>query len=384
MRFWERSLDSKNRYLFKKCLSSLPSVWHNSQTLKREPGQVFQRNKMNRRSEWNIDWKVAGWLFAGCGLLAGCGSAGNESGGGTSVFFAATVAGITFLASFVGGAVPMCFQVDRCRRLLETLTSVSAGFLVAAACLIVIPEGFERFSHEASPSATETPHEHEDRNHAHSHSPDQTGGFLNSPTLAGLAILAGFLMMLVTESLGFGHDIHEEHHNHSGGHVHHPAASEGKRLATTVVIGLTIHTIADGMAIGASLATGSHVLTGSLVMTLLTHKVPAAFSLSLFSQHAHGNRRRTWIDLVVFSLATPLAILGTWAILGKLSDQVLGIVLLFSAGTFIYVATIDVLPNVLQTNKRRAAASYVSFGCLALLILIVLLNILGFSLHEHG
>lgn len=339
---------------------------------------------MNRRSKWNINWKVVGWLFVGCGLLTGCGSAGNESGGGTSVFFAATVAVITFLVSFAGGAFPMWFRLDRWHRLLETLTSVSAGFLVAAACLIVIPEGFERFSHKAAPSAAETLHEHEDHNHAHSRSPAQTEGFLNSPTLAGLAILAGFLMMLITESLGFGHDIHEEHHNHSGGHVHHPAASDEKRLATTVVIGLTIHAIADGMAIGAGLATGSQVLTGSLVMTLLTHKVPAAFSLTLFSQHAHGNRRQTWIDLAVFSLATPLAVLGTWAILGELSDRVLGMVLLFSAGTFIYVATIDVLPNVLQTNKRRAAALYVSFGCLALLALIVLLNILGFSLHDHG
>ena len=339
---------------------------------------------MNRRSKWNIDWKVAGWLFACCGLLAGCGNAGNE-GGGTSAFFAAAVAGITFLASFVGGSVPMCFQLDRWHRLLETLTSVSAGFLVAAACLIVIPEGFERFSHKAAPSAVETPHEHEDDNHAraHSHHPNGKEDFLNSPTLAGLAILAGFLMMLITESLGFGHDIHEEHHDHSSGHVHHPE-SEGKRLATTVVIGLTIHAIADGMAIGAGLATGSHVLTGSLVVTLLTHKVPAAFSLTMFSQHAHGNRRRTWIDLAAFSLATPLAVLGTWAVLGRVSDQVLGIVLLFSAGTFIYVATIDVLPNVLQTNKRRAAALYVSFGCLTLLALIILLNILGFSLHDHG
>ncbi len=342
---------------------------------------------MNRQNKRNIDWKVAAWLFAGCGLLAGCSNAGNQSDGGTSVFFAATVAGITFLASFAGGAVPMCFQLDRWHRLLETLTSVSAGFLVAAACLIVIPEGFERFSHKAaSPPAIETPHEHGDTNHAraHSHHPAGKEDFLNSPTLAGLAILVGFLMMLITESLGFGHDIHEEHHDHSGGHVHHPAASEGKRLAATVVIGLTIHTIADGMAIGAGLATGSHVLTGSLVMTLLTHKVPAAFSLTLFSQHAHGNRRRTWIDLAVFSMATPLAVLGTWAILGGLSDQVLGMVLLFSAGTFIYVATIDVLPKVLQTNKRRAAALYVSFGCLALLALIILLNILGFSLHDHG
>ena len=157
-----------------------------------------------------------------------------------------------------------------------------------------------------------------------------------------------------------------------------------KQLAAVVVIGLTIHTIADGMAIGAGLATGSHALTGSLVATLLTHKVPAAFSLTMFSQHAHGSRRRAWTDLLVFSLATPISILGTWVVLGSLSDQIVGLVLLFSAGTFIYVATIDVLPNVLQSNRRREAAFHVVIGCVSLLLLIVLLDSLGFSLHDHG
>ncbi len=320
-----------------------------------------------------MDWRLAGGLAVVCVLLAGCGHAGDGSGGGASVSFALAMALVTFLAAFIGGAVPMCIRLDCWHRWLETLTSVSAGFLVAAACLIVIPEGFEHFSHKAAPSVADAP------------DPDQLWGFLDASVAAGLAILAGFLMMLIMESLGFGHDIHEEHHDHPGGHLHHPPRGEGKRLAAVVVIGLTIHSIADGMAIGAGLATGSHALTGSLVVTLLTHKVPAAFSLTLFSQHAHGNRRRTWFDLAIFSLAMPLAVLGTWAVLGVLSDQVLGLVLLFSAGTFIYVATIDVLPSVLQANKRRvAAALHVSLGCLALLLLIVLWNAMGFSLHDHG
>ena len=104
----------------------------------------------------------------------------------------------------------------------------------------------------------------------------------------------------------------------------------------------------------------------------------------MFSQHAHGSRRRAWTDLLVFSLATPIAIMGTWVVLGSLSDQVVGLVLLFSAGTFIYVATIDVLPNVLQSNRRRVAAFHVIIGCVSLLLLILLLDAVGFSLHDHG
>jgi solute carrier family 39 (zinc transporter), member 9 len=336
---------------------------------------------------------TAALMLVGCFVLVGCGPSSNISGGADNANFAFLVALITFVAAFAGGAFPLLAKLDHQHSLLGSMTSVSAGFLVAAACLIVIPEGFERFSmHSTAPVSSEEPmdqeradHDHAAHNHSHA---AEDGGFsigLEPSLTAGLAILMGFLLMLVTESLGFGHDIHEEHHDHAGGHVHHPTSSaNGKQLAAVVVIGLTIHTIADGMAIGAGLATGSHALTGSLVATLLTHKIPAAFSLTMFSQHAHGSKRRTWTDLLVFSLATPIAILVTWMTLGALSDQVVGLVLLFSAGTFIYVATIDVLPNVLHSNRRRVAAFQVVIGCVSLLLLIVLLDAFGFSLHDHG
>lgn len=340
---------------------------------------------------------VSVFLWMACGTKSGDASA-------DSVGFAFVIAGITFLAAFVGGALPLFSKLDFGHRMLEALTSISAGFLISAACLIVIPEGFERYwnhtqstesnphnhenhretNHENHEMNREIDHENRHENHEnHRHENHREAGF-GSTVIAGLAILLGFILMLLTESLGSCHDIHEEHHDQDGGHVHHPILPGRKRLAVVVVVGLTIHAIADGMAIGAGLATGSHALTGSLVATLLTHKVPAAFSLSMFSQHAHGSLRRTWRDLLIFSAATPLAIIATWAVLGTLSDQILGLVLLFSAGTFIYVATIDVLPKVLQSNRRRQAALQVMLGCVSLLLLILLLDALGFSLHDHG
>lgn len=337
-----------------------------------------------------VPWR---WLaLVACLFLAGCAGMGQGSNSADSVTFAFGIAALTFVVAFAGGAVPLLARFDHQHSMLGAMTSISAGFLISAACLIVIPEGFERFSVVTSSDleAGTTAVHSEDDGHDHSgHNHGEEAPFLGlsvePSVLAGMAILLGFLLMLVTESLGFGHDIHEEHHNDAGGHVHHPISDQdGKRLGAVVVIGLTIHTIADGMAIGAGLATGSHALTGSLVATLLTHKVPAAFSLAMFSQHAHGSRRKTWTDLWVFSLATPIAILGTWAVLGSLSDRVVGWVLLFSAGTFIYVATVDVLPNVLRSGRRRVVALQVAAGCLALLFLILILDGLGFGLHDHG
>lgn len=322
-------------------------------------------------------------------FLTACEMNGIDSSS-DSLGFALAISVMTFLSAFAGGAFPLFAKLDCKHRMLESMTSVSAGFLISAACLIVIPEGFEQYSKPIESTEIEEDDDHEigiedheiDEDDDHENLLNHKGHFDHS-IIAGLAILSGFVLMLITESLGFGHDIHEEHHDHVGGHAHHPSQLDGKRLARVVVIGLTIHSIADGMSIGAGLATGSHALTGALLISLLTHKVPAAFSLAVFSQHAQGNIRRTWRDLLIFSVATPLAIITTWTILGRLSNQILGLVLLFSSGTFIYVATVDVLPKVLQSNRRRQSALQVIMGCASLLFLIIMLDFLGFSIHDH-
>ena len=68
------------------------------------------------------------------------------------------------------------------------------------------------------------------------------------------SIVAGFAVMLILEGLGVGHAVHEEHHDHvvghGHGHVHHPVSG------SVVALGLSIHALADGLAIGAAAASG--------------------------------------------------------------------------------------------------------------------------------
>ena len=326
---------------------------------------------------------ILGLLVGSLGLTGCFGASGDGEPGS---FVLASLL-ITFLMSLAGGAIPLLFHLDSRQLMLETMTGISAGFLLTAAFIIVIPEGFERYLEETNAATTAHLQEEE----ATSESPagphlHHDHGIALDPALAsGLAILLGFLVMFLAESLGYGHDIHEEHHDQKGGHVHHPVSESGGHLTLMVLIGLTIHSFADGMAIGASLIKGPYALTSSLIVSLLMHKVPAAFSLVIFSQHAHGgNRSKTWTYLLVFSASTPLAILLTWLTLSHSSIQAVGLALLFSAGTFVYVATIDVLPKVLQAPKRRSAAIHVFLGCAMLLTLVLLLQWVGFSLHSHG
>ena len=144
-------------------------------------------------------------MLVGCFVLVGCGPSSNLSGGADNARFAYLIAFITFVAAFAGGAFPLLARLDHQHSLLGSMTSVSAGFLVAAACLIVIPEGFERFStHPSAPISSEEPvgqdpTDHDHSAHAHSHAAEAGGGRigLEPSRTGGLAMFMGFLVLKV-------------------------------------------------------------------------------------------------------------------------------------------------------------------------------------------
>ncbi|KAF6132965.1 solute carrier family 39 member 9 [Phyllostomus discolor] len=79
---------------------------------------------------------------------------------------------------------------------------------------------------------------------------------------------------------------------------------------------------------------------------------PAAFGLVSFLMHAGLERNRIRKHLLVFALAAPVMSMVTFLGLSKSSKEALsevnatGVAMLFSAGTFLYVATVHVLPEV--------------------------------------
>lgn len=124
-------------------------------------------------------------------------------------------------------------------------------------------------------------------------------------------------------------------------------SSSGRPSSTTV--GLVIHAIADGVALGASSATTSR-LSFIIFFALMIHKAPAAFGLTSVLLKQGLSKRAARAHLIVFSLAAPIGALFTWgaahvlgyssAALGRnmSAEFATGVLLLFSAGTFLYVA----------------------------------------------
>ncbi|MEC7686649.1 MAG: ZIP family metal transporter, partial [Candidatus Thermoplasmatota archaeon] len=198
--------------------------------------------------------------------------------------------------------------------------------------------------------------------------------------IIGAAILAGFIMMLILEGSGMGHAVHEEHHDHHDEHghehVHHGTAP------WLLVLGLSLHSAADGLAIGSAAAGSSEAVTALVAMAVLIHKVPAAFSLGVFSMHERESRDDSIKDVALFALATPVMIIVSFYALEGLDEHLIALAMLFAAGTFLYVATVDTLPDIHNPETGREALKNVAIG--VLLMVLVLYGADAGGLIEHG
>lgn len=110
--------------------------------------------------------------------------------------------------------------------------------------------------------------------------------------------------------------------------------------------------LADGVALGAAATTSHHDVEMIVFFAIMLHKAPAAFGLVSFLLHEGVDRQRIRKHLGIFSLSAPLLTLVTYFCIGQEQKQTLndvnatGIAMLFSAGTFLYVATVHVLPEL--------------------------------------
>jgi zinc transporter 9 len=265
------------------------------------------------------------------------------------------LAAIALVTALIAGGIPILRGVkDESNQ--KMMTGIAAGVLLASALLVAIPEGF----------ATTT----------------SSGADVSTSLAMGGAILAGFILMLVLEALGFGHDIHEEHHDHEGehghDHVHHPSNP------TSVVFGLSVHALTDGLAMGAALATGELSIAIAVAMGVIAHKIPAAFSLGVFSMHERGDASKSWKDLILFSLATPVMIILAYYAFGDVSEYNIGLAMLFAGGTFLYVATVDVLPDIHHMETGKRALVHVLIGVMLMIFLLLILDMSGLVSHDHS
>jgi zinc transporter 1/2/3 len=176
--------------------------------------------------------------------------------------------------------------------------------------------------------------------------------------LAGLA----FTFMLLVEHVLLPEHAHEEVHAPSGERFarvaeHHHHGRDGAHDALSayaVLTALSIHALLAGLALGAE-ADLSRALVISLA--IIAHKTAAGFALGVSLSRSGLPAKQTWTLIALFAAATPIGgILG--ALVGEFFEGRLGTsleatFLSVAAGTFIYVATFDILRDEFPAHGGR-------------------------------
>ena len=222
-------------------------------------------------------------------------------------------------------------------------------------------------------SAEEGVEEGSDHDHQHSHdessvegSPEASHGEeAELPTFfIGLSMISGFILMFLidrmpkhatnTQGATAAREVRldnlavspspqaedEEAERFLGTPGENPKQS--RSISTTT--GLVIHAAADGIAMGASSSTSNARLGFIVFFAILIHKAPAAFGLTSVLLRQGLSKRAARGHLLVFSLAAPFGAIATWFLIALLGGSKLdgddgqwwtGMLLLFSAGTFL-------------------------------------------------
>ena len=123
-----------------------------------------------------------------------------------------------------------------------------------------------------------------------------------------------------------------------------------------LLVVLSIHSIIAGIALGLVPEVAASVL---MMLGILFHKGSAAFALMVSAHSAGTDKARLRVLLTVFVLMTPLGILlGTVAsnmLEGPAATVIEGSFNALAAGTFIYVAILDVIDAEMSRFDDRVA-----------------------------
>lgn len=180
-------------------------------------------------------------------------------------------------------------------------------------------------------------------------------------TASGMVLLGFLIILLVERTLLRSH---KSRCDEACVHRH-------EMVGITAFIGLSVHSLTAGFALGVGMIDPELGLI--ILIAIIAHKATAAFSLSTMFCLAEFSRKKTLTLILVFALMTPLGAIISLPFISSLKDISLAIPTGLTAGTFLYVATMDLLPEAFHSDKERVS----TFVWLILGVFIMLLIKLG-------
>jgi zinc and cadmium transporter len=180
-------------------------------------------------------------------------------------------------------------------------------------------------------------------------------------------------------------------HEHEPGCEHdHKHAAAPTVAGWMAVLGLTIHTFMNGAGLAGSVldSTGAVALPGvAMFLAIALHKPADALAISTVLWRKGVGRGRLTLVQLGFALMVPVGalafILAKEAIDSDLANQLTGAALAFSAGTFLFIALSDLLPEVQFHRHDRVPLSLALIAGVLLMGGIAVLEEMGHGERHH-
>lgn len=224
-------------------------------------------------------------------------------------------------------------------RILFVLVSLSAGALLGDALLHLLPESF-----------------------------DALGG----SSLAALITLGGILVFFAFEKFLHWHHFHftAEIDLREGSD---PAHQHIKPVGHLVIASDGIHNFIDGVIIGASYLVSVEVGVATTIAIVL-HEIPQEIGDFGVLLHAGFSKAKA---LLVNFLSALLAVVGTVfsLVIGATDERFLGMMVALGAGSFLYIAGSDLIPEIHKTTTAKKSlaqllAMIIGVGMMTALLLV--------------
>jgi zinc and cadmium transporter len=298
---------------------------------------------------------------------------------------------LILMLSFFGGYIPFLGRVTHSR--LQFYLTASAGVMLGAAFFHVMPDAMERSGNYF--------------------------GWWMALGVVGLFCIERFIAPHSHETDGNGkhHHDHSDHEHHHHEHHHHEEfqelgvpmdegalarANEPRAAAPAIagwmaVLGLTIHTFINGVGLGGAVQSDIDKTAGSaaaatlmlpglaLFIAIFLHKPADALAISTVLVRKGTSRRKIYLVQLGFALMIPVGaaafLLTRGAIEKGLQSQLIGAALALSAGTFLFIALSDLLPEVQFHRHDRIPLFLTLVSGILLMGFIALLE--NHDEHEH-
>ena len=166
---------------------------------------------------------------------------------------------------------------------------------------------------------------------------------LESSEHAGLYALAGFAAFLALETFLI---------MHSGAEVHYsPRQGAGAARGVVFFWGLLLHSLLDGVILAVGFSSGRQI--GLVIaFAVIGHELPEG--ITTFSLLLQKLKERTAMMMAVaVAVATPVGGLIGLALLPVLSTTLMGPVLALVAGSFVYIAATDIVPEIREQKAPQ-------------------------------